>query len=180
MANWAPPHKFKTFSMTSILRSPWRWNWSMLRSATRIWVVTRARVSRQIVAAARSRGHLCFARFPLVGTQPGGRRRGQECDGTGTGARSRGVGAAHGEGAAGRTSEGAAGRTSVWGKWCWDPWATEGPCSWTASDHTSPLASCSQLGRSHPCCRSCAAQLTAAGTDGVASSGWLNWCWMAG
>ena len=56
MANWAPPQKFKPLAMTSILRSSWRWGRSMLRSATRVWVVTLAPASLQIVAFARSKG----------------------------------------------------------------------------------------------------------------------------
>ena len=84
----------------------------MLRSATRVWVVTRAPASRQIVAAARSKATPLPRKLPACGHATGWPPKGQKCDGTGTGARSRGGGATNGEGAAGGTS--------VWGKWCWD------------------------------------------------------------
>ena len=55
-ANWATPQSAKPLAMTSMRRSSMWWTCWTLRSASRVWVVTRAPASRHTLAAARSSG----------------------------------------------------------------------------------------------------------------------------
>ena len=55
-ANWAPPQSAKPLAMTSMRRSSMWWTCWTLRSASRVWVVTRAPASRHTLAAVRSSG----------------------------------------------------------------------------------------------------------------------------
>ena len=70
-ANWLPPH------MGNPLDKAW-----MLRSASRVLVVTRAPPSLQILAAGVSRGPPRVARLLTGHMLHGGRQGGQEGDGT--------------------------------------------------------------------------------------------------
>ena len=60
-------HRWRPLAMTSIRRSSWRCKCWRLRSATLVLVVTRAPASRQIVAAARSRGTPRLRNIPACG-----------------------------------------------------------------------------------------------------------------
>ena len=64
MANWLPPQRGKPFAMTSIRRLSMRWTVGMLRSESRVCVVTLAPASLQTRAAARSKG------VPLLRSAP--------------------------------------------------------------------------------------------------------------
>ena len=111
MASCAPPHRLRPLAMTSIRRSSWRCKCWRLRSATLVLVVTRARLPGRLSLLRVLGARPDSAIFQLVGTQHGGRRKGQEHDGTGTG------GLTGGERAAGGGEE--ASETSGMGKWCW-------------------------------------------------------------
>ena len=56
LPNWFPPQRGKPFAMTSIRRFSMRWTVGMLRSESRVCVVTLAPASLQTRAAARSNG----------------------------------------------------------------------------------------------------------------------------
>ena len=63
-ASWAPPQTGRPFAITSMRRSSCLWMWSRFKSVSKVFVVTRAPASRQMRAAARSRGVLRFRRIP--------------------------------------------------------------------------------------------------------------------
>ena len=63
-ANWPPPQSANPLAMTSMRRSSRCWTCGMLRSASRVWVVTRAPASRHTLAAARSSGPPRLRRTP--------------------------------------------------------------------------------------------------------------------
>ena len=60
LAGWVPPRKVRPLAITSMRRSSGRVECSMLSSVSKVLVVTRVPASRQILAAALSKGPARF------------------------------------------------------------------------------------------------------------------------